>query len=77
MCSPVLPTSRDLALPLEVDMVRVGDETMNGRRGSPSEVFSQEINDKHRNRTKHDGYDLFSFLLYNAPIQIFPISEDG
>ncbi|KAK5965610.1 hypothetical protein GCK32_021655 [Trichostrongylus colubriformis] len=50
-CQNKSPTSSPLLPP----MVRVGDGSAEGRRGSPSEVFSQEINDAHRKGRKDSG----------------------
>ncbi|VDO84547.1 unnamed protein product [Haemonchus placei] len=40
-------------------MVRIEDGSVDGRRGSPSEVFSQEINDAHKKSNRNgSGYVL-------------------
>ncbi|KAK5983441.1 hypothetical protein GCK32_014832 [Trichostrongylus colubriformis] len=55
-------------------MVRVGDGSAEGRRGSPSEVFSQEINDAHRKGRKDSGCNRSVAVLLAVLAIVFLIS---
>ncbi|KAK6757166.1 hypothetical protein RB195_015158 [Necator americanus] len=55
-------------------MVRVEDSSSDGRRGSPSEVFSQEINDAHRKRSNQSGLNRTVAIICAILATVFLLS---